>query len=93
MALMMDLAVLFSGLNTLVLAGLIYIYARIVQRTHSAYTGGMLFFATFLLTQNLLTAYAYTSMPSFFGEAILPYLFGISLLEFAGLTALLRTTL
>ncbi len=93
MALMMDLAVLFSGLNSLLLAGLIYIYARIVQRTHSVYTAGMLLFASFLLTQNLLTAYAYTSMTPFFGEAILPYLFGISLLEFAGLAALLRTTL
>ncbi len=89
----MDLAIAFSSLNVIVLAGLLYLYARITRRSRALYPVGLLFFASLLLLQNLLTAYSYVAMTPFYGESLLPYLLAISVLEFGGLIALTRITL
>lgn len=89
----MDLAVAFSSLNVIVLAGLLYLYARITWRSKALYPIGLLFFASLLLLQNLVTAYSYVAMTPFFGESLLPYLLAVSVLEFGGLVALTRITL
>jgi hypothetical protein len=91
--LMMDLAVVFSSLNVVVLVGLLYMYARIVLRSRALYPAGMMIFGALLLLQNLLTAYSYFAMTTFFGEAVLPYLATISILEFGGLVTLTRISL
>ena len=93
MDLMMDLAIAFSSLNVIVLAGLLFLYARITWRSKALYPVGLLFFALLLLLQNLVTAYSYVAMTPFFGESLLPYLLTISVLEFGGLLALTRVTL
>ncbi len=90
---MMFLAVAFSSLNVIVLAGLLYLYSRITWRSRALYPLGLVFFASLLLLQNLLTAFSYVEMTPFFGEALLPYLLTISVLEFGGLVALTRVTL
>jgi len=90
---MMNLAVVFSALNGAVLVGLLYLYARIAWRSKAVYPMGLMIFASLLLVQNLLTAFSYLSMTLFFGEAVVPYLFAISVLEFGGLLALVRVTL
>ncbi len=89
----MDLAVVFSSVNAAILVVLLSIYLGIVLRTRSAYPAGMMIFASFLLVQNLLTAYSYVAMNGFFAAAVLPYLVTISLFEFGGLIALTRITL
>ena len=93
MALIMDLAIFFSFLNAVLLAVLLYLYARIAIRSKASYSVGLLLFAVLLLSQNLLVIFAYGSMGYLIGEAILPYLFAISLLQFGGLIALTRITL
>jgi len=93
MALMMDLAAIFSSLNIVVLTVLLYLYARIAWRSKAVYTTGMLIFASLLLLQNVVTAYSYVAMTPFFGDSVLPYLVIISVLEFGGLLALTRITL
>jgi hypothetical protein len=90
---MMDMAVVFAGLNIAVLLGLLFLYGRIVWRSGAVYPAGLMVFACLLLAQNLLTAYSYLSMTPFFGEAVVPYLFMISMFEFGGLLALARVTL
>ncbi len=93
MALMMDLAIVFSAVNSFLLVGLLSLYARIFLKKRALFTLGLMIFAAFLLLQNVLTAYSYTSMGPYFGEAVLPFLFAISLLEFGGLIVLFRITL
>lgn len=93
MALMMDLAIVFSSLNVVVLIALVYIYARIGWRSKALYPVGLVVFASLLLLQNAVTAYSYTEMTPFFGEALLPYLFAVSILEFGGLLALVRVSI
>ena len=93
MDVMMELAVGFASLNSLVLAVLLYLYARIAWRSKALYPAGLLVFASLLLVQNLLTVYSYVSMTPFFSDSVVPYLFAISALEFGGLLALARVTL
>ena len=93
MTLFMDLSILFSGLNAVLLLVLLYLYARITLRTRASYSMGLLIFAILLLSQNLLVIFAYGSMGYLIGEAVLPYLLTISLLQFGGLLALTRITL
>jgi hypothetical protein len=90
---MMDLAVIFALLNGALLVGLLVLYGRIVWRSKAVYPVGLMIFASLLIVQNLLTAYSYLSLTPFFGEAVIPYLFVISVLEFGGILALARVTL
>ena len=92
MALIMDLAALFAGLNILLLLGLIYVYSRLTLRSKGPFALGLLIFATFLLAHNAMTVYSFMAMEPLFGEPVLPYLLAISSLEFAGLLALVRVT-
>ncbi len=89
---MMDLAAMFAGLNVVLLLGLLYVYSRLTLRSKAPFALGLLIFAAFLLAHNAMTVYSFVSMEPFFGEAVIPYLLGISALEFGGLLALVRVT-
>jgi len=89
---MMDIAILFSGLNAALLVGLLCIYARIALRSRAVHSIGLLFFALLLFLNSSLTVYSYLTMAPFFGVEALPYLSTISVLEFVGLAILLKIT-
>jgi hypothetical protein len=90
---LMYLAIGLASVNSLILAVLIYMYARIAARTRASYSVGLAIFAGLLLVHNLLTAFAYGTMSSLFGPEALPFLSGIGAAELAGLLVLLRITL
>ncbi len=90
---LMDLAAVFAGLNSLLLLGLIYIYGRIAWRTRAVFSIGLLMFGSLLLIHDAMTVFMYFTMSTYFGEAILPYIFAATAVEFAGLSVLLRITL
>jgi hypothetical protein len=89
---LMYAAIGIAGINSAILAGLVYIYAKIAMKSRAAYSFGLCFFAAMLLLQNLLTAFAYETMSPFFGAEALPYLSVIGGAELAGLLGLLRMT-
>ena len=89
---MLDLAVIFAGLNTVVLVVLLVIYGRIAVKSRAVYSVGLVMFALFLLAQNLMTVLAYVVMSPLFGQGSLPALSGISALEFVGLLVLAKIT-
>lgn len=93
MELMMGAAIIFAFANSVVLIGLIYLYARIAVKTRATYSVGLAVFAGLLLMNNLLTVFAYAAMAPLFGQDALPFLSGIGALEFAGLLILLKLTL
>lgn len=90
---MMDVAIIFSGLNSLLLIALLAVYVRIAIRRRAVQSIGLSFFALLLLGNSLLTVYSYVTMAAFFGTGLLPYLSAISVLEFAGLAIFLKITL
>ena len=90
---MMDVAIVFSALNAILLLVLLYVFARIAIRSRASHSVGLMFFALLLLANSLLTAYSYATMAPFFGREALPYLSTMSVLEFVGLVVLLKITL
>jgi hypothetical protein len=93
MELMMQIAILFALLNSVILCVLLYFYGRMAFKTKASYSLGLLIFAAFLLAQNVLTVYSYFDMWHFFGTAALPYLSWMAGLEFIALIALIRITI
>ena len=89
----MGAAIIFAFANSVVLIGLIYLYARIAVKTRATYSVGLAVFAGLLLMNNLLTVFAYAAMAPLSGQDALPFLSGIGALEFAGLLILLKLTL
>jgi len=89
---MMDLATLFAGLNTILLAGLLYTYGRIFWKSRAVYTAGLIIFALALLFQNAMTLFAYFTMAPYFAEGVLPYLLTTAILEFASVGAVFGIT-
>jgi hypothetical protein len=92
MEVLMYVAIGIAGINSVILVGLVYLYAKIAARSRAAYSFGLCFFAVMLLLQNLLTGFAYGTMSPLFGSDALPYLSVIGGAELAGLLGLLRTT-
>lgn len=90
---MMEVAIVFSTLNSALLLVLLFIYARIAVRSRASHSVGLMFFATLLLANSALTAYSYVTMAPFFGNEALPFLSMMSVLEFVGLAVLLKITL
>ena len=89
---MLDLAIIFATLNTIVLLVLLVMYGRIALKSRAAHSVGLVVFALFLLAQNLMTVLAYVMMSPWFGSGALPFLSGISALEFVGLLVLAKIT-
>lgn len=89
----MDVAILFSAANSVLLIVTLVIYARIAIRSRAAHSFGLLIFALFLLGNNALTAFSYATMSPFFGSQAVPYLSAMAVLEFVGLAVLLKITL
>ena len=90
---MMEVAVVFSTLNVLLLLGLLYLYLRIALKSRASHSIGLVFFAILLLANSALTVYSYVAMSPFFKSEALPFLSMISVLEFVGLAVLLKITL
>jgi hypothetical protein len=89
----MDLVIGFSGINSILLVVLLFVYGKIVFKTKALYSAGLFLFAFFLLAQNLLAVFSYVDMQGFFLPAVLPYLSGIGALELVSLIILLKVTL
>ncbi|HYC11224.1 MAG TPA: hypothetical protein VEC02_00990 [Nitrososphaerales archaeon] len=89
---MMVLATVFATLNVFLLAGLLFLYGRIFQKSKSIYTIGLVVFALALLFQNAMTLFAYFMMAPFFEEGVLPYLLAATVFEFASVGAVFGVT-
>ncbi len=93
MLFMMQLAVAFAGINSLVLIVLLYIYGRMMFRTRAMYSVGLFVFAVLLLLQSLVTGIGYVIMAPYFRDEALPLMSVVGGLELAGLIVLARITL
>jgi hypothetical protein len=90
---LVETAIIFSFLNAALLLGLLYLYVRILARTHAKYTMGLIIFASLLLIQNLISMASYLIMTEFYSWQLYPVLDLIGVFEFASLIALFRVTL
>ena len=93
MALLMDLALLTSAVNIVLLAGLLYIYVKTFRKTRAIFTVGLMVFSLLFLIQNGVAVYSYAAMGPLFAEGVLPYLFVIGLSQLGGLLVLLKISI
>ena len=77
----------------MLLFGLLYIYTRILLKTHTKYTFGLIVFAGLLLIPNLITLSSYLFMIEFYSWQLYLVINLITVFEFAVLLALLKVTL
>lgn len=70
---------------------LLALYGRTLQSTKAPFTTALVVFAAAFLLQNLLVIYSYVTMMPIVPYAMMPYLFGIALLEAGGLGAMVWT--
>jgi hypothetical protein len=89
----MQAAALFSLVNILLLIALIGIYSNSFRKVHAQFTAGLLFFAAMFLVQNLITLYSFLSMFMYFASGVTGLVLAITVVQTAGLAALLWTGL
>jgi len=77
--------------NAILAVVLLAVYGRTFQSTKAPFTLALLVFAAAFLLQNLLVVYSYTTMMPLVPYAMMPYLFGIAVLEAGGLGAMVWT--
>jgi hypothetical protein len=82
-----------SAVNVILLVGLIYIYLRMLTKTHAGYTVGLAVFSGLLLLQNSGMVYVCGFLTDYYNWELSPYFALVSVLEFAGLLVLFRVTL
>jgi hypothetical protein len=90
---LMEMSAAVSLANIGLLAGLLFIYGKIYSRTRATFTAGLMFFAAMLVVHNAITVYGYFAMAPLYAEDLMPYFFGISLAELAGISVLFKITL
>jgi len=81
-----------SLVNIVLLGGLLYLYARMVSKTHAGYTYGLMIFSGLLVAQNSGMAYLCGFLNEYYNWQLSPYFAAVAVLEFGGLLVLLRIT-
>jgi len=82
-----------SAVNVVLLAGLIFLYARMAAKTHAGYTLGLMVFSGLLVAQNSGMVYVCGFLSEYYNWQLSPYFAAVAVLEFAGLLVLFRVTL
>ena len=79
----------FSLVNVLLAISLIIVYGDSFRKIRAEFAAGLLFFAGFLLLQNLLTLYSYVAMFMYFSSGVEMLVLGITIAQTAGLLVFL----
>jgi hypothetical protein len=87
------LAIGLYAVVSVLLAFLVYTYARTFLSTRARYPLGLLVFSLLLLVHSAGTALGYTLWADYIGDKAYPFMFGMAAVELTGVAALLRITL
>ena len=88
---MAQLAALFSGVNVLLLLGLVWIYAGSFMKVRAQFTAGLLFFAALFLVQNLIALYSFLAMFMYYAPGVTWIVLSITVVQTTGLAVILWT--
>jgi len=90
---MLQSAGVFSLANVLLTISLIVVYGNSFRKIRTEFAAGLLFFAGFLMLQNLLALYAYVAMFMFYASGVETLVLGITVAQTAGLVVFLWLSL
>lgn len=88
MGALMNASMIVSGVNTLLLFVLVFVYGRSMVRMPTRFTLGLLLFAGLLLVQNLVTLYYAVTMMPLFVAGLEGFLFAYQILQVIAFSAL-----
>jgi hypothetical protein len=88
MAISMDVAVLLTGINIVLILSLLYVYVKNYRKIRSSHTGGLLLFASLFLAQNLVALYYGLTMSEFFAKDLGEFLLMFTALQVIAFTIL-----
>ena len=92
MAILMNVTTILTGISTLFLAGLLYVYIKNLKNIKSRFTIGLFVFALLFLFQNLVSLYFYLTMMQYYSPQAELHVFIFSLLQSVAFLILLRIT-
>ena len=88
-----SIATITSALNIILLAGLLFMYARMVVKTRAGYTVGLMVLSGLLVAQNTGMAYVCGFLTEYYNWQLSPYFALVAVLEFVGVLTLFKVTL
>lgn len=92
MAMLMNITTILTGISTIFLILLAYIYIKNLKNIKSKFTIGLLVFAILFLLQNLVSLYFYSTMVEYYTKQVALHVFIFSLLETIAFLILLKIT-
>ena len=92
MAMLMGFTTILTGISTLLLLGLLYVYHKNLKNIKSKFTIGLFIFALLFLLQNLVSLYFYLTMMDYYAPQIEVHVFIFSLLQAIAFLILLKIT-
>lgn len=92
MAMLMNVTTILTGISTLLLLGLLYVYYKSLKKIKSKFTIGLLIFALLFLLQNLVSLYFYLTMIQYYSPQVEVHVFILTLLQTIAFLILLKIT-
>ena len=88
----MNLTTIMTGVSTLAILGLLYVYYKNLRNIKSKFTIGLFIFALMFLLQNIVSLYYYITMKKYYAPEVEVHVFILTLLQTIGFAILLKIT-
>lgn len=92
MAMLMNITAILTGISSLFLLGLLYVYYKNLKILKSKFTTGLFVFALLFLIQNLISLYYYLTMMKYYSPEVEFHVFILTLLQTIAFLILLKIT-
>ena len=88
----MNVTTVLTGVSTLLLLGLLYVYFKNLKNIRSKFTIGLSLFALLFLIQSLVSLYYFVTMKNYYAPEVEVHVFILTLLQTIGFAILLKIT-
>ena len=88
----MNVTTALTGVSTLLLLGLLYVYFKNLKNIRSKFTIGLSLFALLFLIQSLVSLYYFVTMKNYYAPEVEVHVFILTLLQTIGFAILLKIT-
>ena len=88
----MNITTILTGISTILLLALMYIYYKNLRKIKSNFTIGLFIFAALFLIQNIVSLYYFITMMEYYAPEVEIHVFILTLLQTIGFGVLLKIT-
>ena len=91
-SLIMNITTILTGISTILLLGLIYVYYKNLRKIKSNFTIGLLIFAILFVIQSIVSLCFFITMKNYYVPEVEIHVFILTLLQTIGFGILLKIT-